>query len=1239
MRTLVSGMHRSGTSAVMRVLHALGVDLGPEERLMGAASSNQFGHFELVPYVDLNDQLLTELGSHWAAPAHTSRAMEALAAGRLGDEATGLATELDMSADSVVKDPRFCLTLPFWRAALEDEIEQVILPIRHPRAVADSIATRNGLSREYCYELWEWYHDSLLASATGLAIVPVDFDQLLANPNESIDHLTQALPIKTTKKRRTAAAKMVEPEVRRHTYETNDVVGLPDSIAKLWHRLQQMEPGHVVKKPNSAPSVPTVFEAVARGIHLARAEEGSKVQRALEHASSARHKAAHLGGEVARQAELLVEQNQEAADAAERAAMELGRSEQARAQVTAERDALQARAGQEQAAAGRATEALREQAKVALAGLLDERQRFDSERARLEQSLANARERLLTERDRFDSDRAQLNAAAQQQLKELETEHNEALRRLDSERARLEHKVAEASERLREQQDQFDSDRAQLNTAAQQQINELETERNEARERLVEHQSRSANEIAELADRAVAAEQREGEQRHHVQHVEGERDHFYRESEAHRHHNDMLRGSRAGRVVFGWWNVRNRLKVGRPGKVNAEHGQHLAEHDSQTEPVHEHDASEALPPPVHFAPVADPDVSIVIPVYGQLVFTERCLRSIAETPSSCSYEVVVVDDESPDRTAEWLAGCTGITVVTNEHNLGFLRSTNAGAAAATAPRLLLLNNDTSVHPGWLDALVHLLDSSDDIGAVGAKLFYGDGTLQEAGSIIWNDANGWNYGKGQDPDDYRFNFVREVDYCSAACLLIQRSAWDDIGGFDERYVPAYYEDPDLCFELRERGFRVLYQPAARVTHYEGVSHGTDVEVGLKAHQVINRETFLAKWQARLQTHAGPDTSPRLASWRGKGRRVVVFDHEIPTWDRDAGSLRMTAILDLLQEMGFRVTVVPHNRYRSEPYASELSARGFEVFDGHDSWSELLGDLAPDLAAIIVSRPHVAAEIVPHAASAAPDVPVLYDMVDFHGLRMQRRAESGDVNVLKHAKAVMELERAMVRSTDATIAVTEVEAELVRDLEPEANVVVLPLINRSARSLASFEERTGSMFIGSWRHLPNRDAIEYLCSEIMPIVWESDPSHQLHLVGSEMPTDLEFADDSRITVHGWVENLEPLYETVRCNVAPLRFGAGQKGKVADSLIRGVPVVTTPVGAEGFGVVEEELLLGDSAAELAALVLEICSEEQLWVQRSEQGAKGIEEHFGYGAARRYLQSVLQSVGIESDANSVRV
>ncbi len=278
-------------------------------------------------------------------------------------------------------------------------------------------------------------------------------------------------------------------------------------------------------------------------------------------------------------------------------------------------------------------------------------------------------------------------------------------------------------------------------------------------------------------------------------------------------------------------------------------------------------------------PVFDkPQVSIVIPVYNQARYTFNCLLAVAGNTSGIPYEVIVVNDGSDDETADVLSRVRNLRVVNHAENMGFVHASNRGVRESRGKYVVLLNNDTQVHDGWLRALVDVAEEDETVGLVGAKLVFANGSLQEAGGIVWRDATALNYGRHDDPEKPEYNYLRDVDYCSAACILVRRDVFDQVGGFDERYAPAYYEDTDLAFAMRELGYRVVYQPRAVVSHFEGVTSGTDTYKGARRYQEINRRKFREKWRETLDSKH-PERARELvlapeAQPTGKGRNKVV-----------------------------------------------------------------------------------------------------------------------------------------------------------------------------------------------------------------------------------------------------------------------------------------------------------------------------------------------------------------------------
>ncbi len=331
----------------------------------------------------------------------------------------------------------------------------------------------------------------------------------------------------------------------------------------------------------------------------------------------------------------------------------------------------------------------------------------------------------------------------------------------------------------------------------------------------------------------------------------------------------------------------------------------------------------------------------MIPAHGVPDTLAECLRAVADT-ADVPYEVILVDDDADEGARSVLGATEGAHILRNERNLGFLRSVNRGAAMARGRYIVVLNDDSMPQTRWLSELVARAESGADVGIVAAKLVYPDGGLQEAGGIVWNDGGAENFGRGQEVDSPEFNYAREVDYGSAAALLVRSEVWELAGGFDERFAPCYWEDVDLCFTARSRGWRVMYEPKAVVVHAEGATHGTDVDATgrQKANQLLNAPKFAAKWADELADQPCRSSTPYLASNHRRHPVVLVVDDEVPTADGDAGSVRMLAVVEGLVGLGCRVLFVPDSGVASQPYTGRLQELGVEVLvEGIDMCARL------------------------------------------------------------------------------------------------------------------------------------------------------------------------------------------------------------------------------------------------------------------------------------------------------------
>lgn len=275
--------------------------------------------------------------------------------------------------------------------------------------------------------------------------------------------------------------------------------------------------------------------------------------------------------------------------------------------------------------------------------------------------------------------------------------------------------------------------------------------------------------------------------------------------------------------------------------------------------------------------------SIVIPVYNGPRHTEACLVALLETlRSESNVEVVLVDDASTDETAallhRWASSDQRFRMVRNQTNRGFIASCNRGARLARGEILIFLNNDTVPLPGWLAPLLRTFRDHPDAGAVGGKLVYPDGLLQEAGGVIFSDGSAANFGKyDANVDDPIYSYVREVDYCSGAQLATRRSVFEEMNGFDVRYCPAYYEDVDYCFSLWHAGYRVYYQPDSLVVHLEGASEA-DRSTGHKQYQRVNAVKFAEKWGPALGQQPTRPMRFDIRAWHALAVRAPARDRE-------------------------------------------------------------------------------------------------------------------------------------------------------------------------------------------------------------------------------------------------------------------------------------------------------------------------------------------------------------------------
>ena len=632
--------------------------------------------------------------------------------------------------------------------------------------------------------------------------------------------------------------------------------------------------------------------------------------------------------------------------------------------------------------------------------------------------------------------------------------------------------------------------------------------------------------------------------------------------------------------------------------------------------------------PLHFELEGPPLVSVIIPVYNKFTYTYNCLKSLQDALPNRPFEIIIADDCSTDETLLCSLVFTGaVRIVRNEKNQGFVRTCNAGAATALGQYLLFLNNDTLVKAGWLDELVETFERVPNVGIVGSKLLFEDGTLQEVGGIIWRLGDGWNWGRGRDPAEPSFMFLRDADWVSGAALMIERKMFEELNGFDELYVPAYYEDTDIAFRVRARGKRVVVQPASEIVHLEGISAGTDTAgTGMKRFQVINHAKFYQRWRGTLIAHRLNGEQPELEAERLVHKRAYFIDDTVPTPDQDAGSNAAVEHMWALTNLGYKVTFLPaDNMARIDPYTGRLQKLGIECQYYPYFWSveEVFRKalVKPDL--VYLHRYTNASKYATMVRRYFPNCRIVYSVADLHFLRMERQLViAPDQTSAAEVMTQRRTELSAMDNVDCVIVHSPVEAKMLSSTNPVLNVKVVPWTVLPRPNPLSFAERSGMAFIGGFAHTPNADAVQYLVTDILPLLHERAPDMTTYIIGSNMPDSIAGLRRPGLIPVGFVPELADVLHKLRCTVVPLRYGAGIKGKVLESFAHGLPCIMSEVAAEGLELPDDlAWLVARSQREFVEKLARTHEDEALNQSLSEAGLAYIEQRYSANAVKEAL------------------
>lgn len=638
--------------------------------------------------------------------------------------------------------------------------------------------------------------------------------------------------------------------------------------------------------------------------------------------------------------------------------------------------------------------------------------------------------------------------------------------------------------------------------------------------------------------------------------------------------------------------------------------------------------------PRPFDQSAPPRANIVVVHSGSDESLDKCLNALSHSIVDFACRVVIVGAADTSIVAKYRLGAVHDPV-----SVTSLAALRAGVGPIDGEFVILISDRLVAHPGWLSAVVEGFARFPDAGAISALILDREGRVESAGAAITVDARLRPNCAGLLPDDPRVNAVMRVTCAGSGFVAIRKTAWERIGDHFDSEAPFQAGLVSIGLQLADIGEHTYLQPFACFTRLQDLSADAQ-PVDTKWTDAHQRWALRERFETIFAANGAEGDVLALAA----RPKIVLVDAFVPKPDQDAGSAMLVWYMRIFHAFGYQVSfIAAFEEAPLESYADALRRWGVRVqyAAGLESLNRLVLDEAKDAQVVLVQRVIVARHVIEPLRIDSPNTRIVFGTVDLHYLREERSAiHERSAEALDYALELRREEIRAVNQADATIVVSRLENDIIKRMLPDANVHRIPIPGLPQRSAKTFSERSGVVFVGGFAHRPNVDAVTYLVNEIWPIVTRRLPGAVLRVVGSNMTPEVQALDNlaAGVKIIGFVEDLDTVLDTALMSVAPLRFGAGIKGKVVSSLLHGLPCVLSKVASEGMGLVDgEEVLEGDTAEEIGDAIVRLHEDSQLWTRLADAGYAAASAEYSVEGVAAKLSDLLDSIGLVDSSRAL--